>query len=77
MKSPSHVTPGGGGLPGDVNGDAKVNVSDAVVVLQSVVRQVELTAPQIPLADVNKDAKVDVSDAVQILRKAVNLPVDF
>lgn len=62
---------------GDVNQDTEVNVSDAVLVLRSIVRDVELTTEQIQAADVDTSGGVDVADAVQILRKAVDLPASF
>ena len=60
------VTPGNGigtgGIEGDLNGDGKVDIADAVTVLN-----IMATGEYIESADVNKDTKVDVADLVTIL----------
>ena len=60
------VTPGNGigtgGVEGDLNGDGKVDIADAVTVLN-----IMATGEYIESADVNKDTKVDVADLVTIL----------
>jgi hypothetical protein len=62
------------GKPGDVNADTQVDVSDAVLVLKSIVGQETLTDPQKAAADVDQSSAVDVADAVAILRIVVGLP---
>ena len=59
-------------IMGDVDGNGKVNSTDARVVLQAAVGKVELTEKQKVTADVNGDGKVDSTDARVILQKAVN-----
>ncbi|MBW3622531.1 MAG: fibronectin type III domain-containing protein [Armatimonadetes bacterium] len=65
----------GRGEPGDVNRDTRVNVTDAIWVLQHIVEVKTLTAEELLLADLKADGAVNVGDVVAILRKAVGLPI--
>lgn len=56
---------------GDVNGDGKVNSSDALAVLRSSTGIITLSSAQKTAADVNGDGKVNSSDALMILNYAV------
>lgn len=56
---------------GDVNGDGKINSSDALMVLQSNVGLKKLNKNQKTAADVNGDDKVNSADALYILNYAV------
>ncbi len=60
------VTPGNGigtaGIEGDLNGDGKVDIADAVTVLN-----IMATGEYNEAADVNNDQKVDIADFVTIL----------
>lgn len=58
-------------LKGDANLDEKLDVQDAITVLQSTVGQVDLTPEQVQAADVIKDETVNVADAVKILKVVV------
>ena len=60
-------------LTGDVNGDGKVNSSDARLALRAAVGLEDLTEAQKAAADVNRDGNVRSSDARKILRVAVGL----
>ncbi len=60
-------------LYGDLNGDRKVNVSDAILFLRSLVGLVQLTEDQKVVAEVNGDGAINVSDAVEILRITVGI----
>ena len=73
-------------LPGDVNGDGKVDVSDALATLQYVVGLIPHNAandalflaadvsPLDPVTHLPKgDGQVDIADALEILRHTVNL----
>ena len=60
-----------GSKTGDLNSDNKINSADALIVLQSSVGTVTLTAQQKTFADVNKDDKINSSDALMILQFAV------
>ena len=51
---------------GDVNGDAAIDVSDALQVCQIYLGNVAPTDTQNAAADVNGDGTVDVSDALMI-----------
>lgn len=52
---------------GDVNGDGKVNSSDALVVVQYTVGSKKLSAAQIKVADLDKDGLVTSADALIVL----------
>ena len=60
-------------LPGDVNGDGKVNLLDATLALKAAVGLLTLTPAQSAAADIDGGGKVDIRDATLILRKAVGL----
>lgn len=55
---------------GDVNGDGKVNTSDARYILQYAAEKIDETALNLSAADVNADDKVNTSDARYILQLA-------
>ena len=55
---------------GDVNGDGKVNSSDALAVLKSSTGIITLSSAQKTAADVNGDGAVNVIDAMLIARYA-------
>ncbi|MBQ6165250.1 MAG: hypothetical protein IJK23_12310 [Clostridia bacterium] len=56
--------------PGDVNGDGKVNSSDARTVLRAAAKLEDLTDAQEKAADVDGDGRVTSADAREILKKA-------
>ncbi len=58
-------------LKGDVNGDGKVDSTDARIALQAAVGKVTLTEKQTVAADQNGDGVVDSTDARMILQRAV------
>lgn len=58
-------------IPGDVDQDGKVTVSDARLALQAAVGKIDAADIHPAAADLNGDGKVDMSDARQILQKAV------
>lgn len=60
--------PYGGYELGDVNGDGKINATDALLVLRSFAKKITLTSEQTLRADVNRDNKVNATDALKILR---------
>ncbi len=60
--------PYGGYELGDVNGDGKINATDALLVLRSFAKKITLTPEQTLRADVNRDNKVNATDALKILR---------
>ena len=55
-------------LTGDVNGDGKITIDDAVEVMRYGAEITELSNEAIAAADVNGDGKVDVIDAILILQ---------
>ena len=74
---------GGGEVPtpgaklGDVNGDNKIDSTDARLVLQYAVGKIKADAITIDVADVNGDNKVDSTDARLILQHAVGKIAEF
>lgn len=60
-------------IMGDVDGNGKVNSTDALKVLQSSVQLITLTASQKKVADMNSDGKVNSIDALKILQKSVGM----
>ncbi len=60
---------------GDLTGDTKVNVFDAITLLQIIVGLVEPTAAQATAADLNQDADINVFDAITALQIIVGLTV--
>ncbi len=74
---PEEPEPGPGPTPGpqvtygDVDGNGKVEATDALEVLKNVVGKVKFTDEQLLAADVNGDKKADAADALMILQKVV------
>jgi hypothetical protein len=60
-------------MPGDVNGNGKVEVSDVVLILRGSLGLENLTSDQTIRADCNKNGRVEVGDAVTALRIAIGL----
>ena len=60
-------------LPGDVDGNGDVSVSDAVLALRAAMGILELTPEQFAAADVDGSGDISVSDAIIILRMAMGL----
>ena len=59
--------------PGDVNGDGKVNIADAIEALQASVGSKELSPEAVKATDLNGNGKVEITDVTRILRMAVGL----
>ena len=59
------------GPSGDVDGDGKVTVTDALLILQNSVNKIEFTNEQISAADLDKDGNVTVTDALLALQISV------
>jgi hypothetical protein len=60
-------------LPGDVDGDGKLSVKDAIALLRFVAGFAAPTEAQKQAGDTNGDGKLDVRDAVAVLRKVAGL----
>ena len=60
-------------VPGDVNGDGKVDINDARTVLRAAVGLEKLSPDAEKRADTDGDGKVTVNDARDILRTATGL----
>ena len=59
------------GILGDINGDGKVTVEDALMILQMHVKLIPWTTRALLLGDVNFDGVIDTTDAALILRMVV------
>ena len=57
---------------GDVNGDGKINATDAALTYRYVNNKAVLTESQLAAADVNGDGKVNATDAALIYRYVNN-----
>ena len=62
---------------GDINGDEKIDASDALVALQHSVQLTKLEGDKFVAADVNRNGVVDASDALLILQYSVHLITEF
>ena len=60
-------------LPGDVDGDGEVTVSDALMALRCAMGVLTPDEAQTAAADVNGDGTVGVDDALIIMRRALGL----
>jgi len=66
---------------GDINGDGKVDITDALLALEASVHLITPTADELTRGDVapmvngvsEPDGRIDIEDAILILRKAVGL----
>lgn len=59
-------------IPGDSNSDGIVDVRDAVLVLQYLAGNTNLTEKQLTAADMNLDRNVTISDVVMIMKKCMD-----
>ena len=62
-----------GTVPGDVNGDLNLNISDAVLLLEWVLNNADISETQFPVADINDDNHVDILDIVVLLEWILSL----
>ena len=53
-------------LLGDVNGDGNINIFDALMILQHIKGDIDLS--DVPAADVNGDGNINIFDALMILQ---------
>lgn len=60
-------------LPGDVNGDGRVDIIDVSLTLQHVLGFIDLSEKQKTAADVNKDGKIDVLDVTLLKQYTLGL----
>lgn len=64
---------GGEAIPGDVDHDGEVTVSDAIMALRAAMGILELTPEQLAAADMDGSGEVRIDDAIIILRTAMGL----
>nr|WP_243411798.1 dockerin type I domain-containing protein [Ruminococcus difficilis] len=58
---------------GDVNGDEKVDITDATLIQKAIAELIELSDVQKKAADTNTDGKVDITDATMIQKYIAEL----
>jgi len=61
-------------LRGDVNGDGKIDASDALLIQQALVGSLPQSTTIYPRGDANCNGSIDAADVVLVLRAAVGLP---
>ncbi len=61
------------GVPGDVDGNGKLDYKDALIILRASIKLETLTEAQSALADYSGDGKLDYKDALMILRASIGL----
>jgi len=61
-------------IPGDANGDGRVSVADALLVLRAAVGTTTLSDEARAAVDMDGDGAITVKDALAVLRSAVGLP---
>jgi hypothetical protein len=59
--------------PGDVDGDDRLTITDALLALRHALGLQPLGPAQLRAADINADGEVNVRDAVLILKKEMGL----
>ena len=64
---------GNAAVPGDMNGDGEVDISDALSVLRAAMGLVEPAPGQIAACDMDGDGELTVADALQVMRAAMGL----
>ncbi|MBR0134882.1 MAG: hypothetical protein IJM18_01660 [Clostridia bacterium] len=60
-------------LPGDIDMNGEVTVSDAIMALRAAMGILELTSEQVGIGDMDQNGGIEVSDAIMILRTAMGL----
>ncbi len=60
------TNPGDDALKGDLNGDTKINITDAVTLYYYVNGKAQLTDEALAVADMNGDGKYNITDAVTL-----------
>ena len=60
-------------LPGDANGDRKLDYMDALLILRASIGLESLSEESVLTCDLNKNGKPDYNDALQILRTSIGL----
>jgi len=61
-------------LRGDVNGDGKIDASDALLIQQALIGSLPSSTAIYPRGDANCNGSIDAADVVLVLRAAVGLP---
>lgn len=64
-------------VKGDVNGDAEINVNDALAVIRHILRSKALTGSALAAADVIADDSVDIKDAMAIINYVAGRITEF
>ena len=54
-------------VPGDINGDDILNVSDIVIMVSNILGNSTITNEQLSCSDINEDGIINVSDIVLVI----------
>ncbi len=77
MLSSSSVAHAKDNLPGDLNGDGKINSSDALEILEIAVGAKEAEEGILTYGDINVDGVINSVDALLVLQKSVGLDINI
>lgn len=64
-------------MMGDVNGDERITVADAIEVQRAVAAIITFNSDQMSIADVTADGQITVADAIEIQRYIAGLITSF
>lgn len=64
-------------MPGDVNGDSRINVQDVNLVMSYLLELTSFSSEQKRAADVNNDGWINIRDVNLIMQRALNLIDSF
>ena len=64
---------GNAAVPGDMNGDGEVDISDALYVLRAAMGLLSVDPHQLLACDIDGDGELTVADALQVMRAAMGL----
>lgn len=72
LKATCRITVGSDTVIGDINGDSKVTLADAVLIQKYLIGTLELTTEQLSAADISGDGDVTLVDAVKFQKMLIN-----
>ena len=64
-------------LYGDMNGDAEIDVTDAIIIMKHDAGMITLNQDKLKYGDVNQDGETDIADAILVMKYDAGYDVDF
>lgn len=64
-------------LYGDINGDAEIDVTDAIIIMKHDAGMITLNQDKLKYGDVNQDGETDIEDAILVMKYDAGYDVDF